>query len=608
MWLINTTSLELKEFLGEPNDPRFPRYAILSHTWGDGEVTFRDMQNVKVAEKKAGFSKIAKCCEIARGEGLNWAWVDTCCIDKTSSAELSEAINSMFRWYEFSTTCYAYLSDVGVSDSDSQRPAEQLDWKMSRWFTRGWTLQELIAPYEVIIYDRQWKQLGTKRGLAPDLKGRTRIPENVLLDSPCRRNYSVASRMSWATGRETTRIEDRAYSLFGLFDINMPLLYGEGNKALLRLHQEILSTIEDDTIFLGGLAPRNSSVLSCNYLDMRTESQMLVTPGNLFDESLVKMTPLPSTADRLVTQQSLASSRLWPRKDPRKDPRLRGEVISMPMRIIQIAFANGPTPRITITRNQIFQVEAESIDRKMIENRLFDDLRSDDRSLCLGMLRCGTDGQLVARYFMCHVANDELLAEPLPVYRFVSPQMVYSWPYMQCYISLNRGVQSTRPHLKGLRDPANWGSREVQSGIHFGNGWNLNSAIGPVTDNEDAEDDRDHKKAFGYHLYFAPRREWWFLSLGHYKRERYTVEIKLSRLVSGTKRKSYLVVDEHNDREGHVTELCHRLPVIGGSAELVVSVYYEIDTRRHWHSPMIRFRAFEPSNDGNDTAECEASG
>lgn len=125
------------------------------------------------------------------------------------------AINSMFKWYEHSTICYAYLSDVEVSGSDIQH-LPRATWTTSRWFTRGWTLQELIAPFEVVIYDRKWKQLGTKRRLASGLERRTSIPEKVLLDPSCRRNYSVAARMSWATGRATTRSEDGAYALLGL--------------------------------------------------------------------------------------------------------------------------------------------------------------------------------------------------------------------------------------------------------------------------------------------------------------------------------------------------------------------------------------------------------
>ncbi|KAI1367533.1 heterokaryon incompatibility protein-domain-containing protein [Xylaria arbuscula] len=584
MRLINTATLELKEFLGEPNNPQFPRYAILSHTWGEGEVTFQEMQNIEIARKKEGYDKIAMCCKTALKEGLCWAWVDTCCIDKTSSAELSEAINSMFKWYEYSTICYAYLSDVGVSSSDIQQPPAKLYWQMSRWFTRGWTLQELIAPYEVIIYDRQWKQLGTKRRLALKLEEKTYIPKEVLLNPSCRCSYTVIARMSWAMGRETTRVEDEAYSLLGLFDINMPLLYGEGNKAMSRLHQEILSIIDDDTIFLGALSP--TDILSGWFSDSikQAESNFLVNPVNIFDKSLTKIRPLPASSDWVVSAQWHPSKMQC--NDPRKDPKMRGDVVSMPMRIIQITFPNCPSS-IPITMNKQFYIEPDSMEQMMVRDHI-ESLRASNKSFCLAMLRCEKEGQIVARYFECVLVNGELVADPLPVYRLVSPETVFNWPYMQCHISHKRSAPGRVSQLWPLRDPANWGSRRDFSTIIFGNGWTLD----PVSFSSDPDTSWEHN-TYTYKLHLERSDDTWHLTLTY--EQPYTVKIILQRQQCDAQCSAVEaeVIDSHNEREGQVTELCHRMPVRGGSAELIVSVYHEISKHRHSYSPMIRFRAFE---------------
>jgi hypothetical protein len=176
---------------------------------------------------------------------LEWAWVDTCCIDKKSSAELSEAINSMYAWYAEAAACYAYLSDVQTSD-DVQ--SEDSMFRRSRWFTRGWTLQELIAPRFVDFFDTTWKFVGTKLTLSNLLHEITGVSLDSLRTRGLR-GISIAQKMSWAASRQTTRKEDIAYCLLGLFNVNMPLLYGEGGKAFLRLQQEIIKTSPDHTIF-----------------------------------------------------------------------------------------------------------------------------------------------------------------------------------------------------------------------------------------------------------------------------------------------------------------------------------------------------------------------
>ena len=300
MRLLNAKTLQLETFLDE-ND--IPKYAILSHTWGRDELVLQDLLSGPDAHERAklkeGYNKVKLCCDQALKDRIAWAWVDTCCIDKTSSAELSEAINSMFRWYQKAEVCYAFLSDVpghsghtgttsdsesiasskstipttinsrskavfgqeedhstssstdagyrdlGLEDMDSSDPDSTgpdpatLDstnsaslsvstlpngFSHSRWFTRGWTLQELLAPESVFFYSADWKFLGTKFSLVNSISDITGIETPWLLKDIPLGIASIAQRMAWASKRKTTRIEDEAYSLMGIFGVNMPLI------------------------------------------------------------------------------------------------------------------------------------------------------------------------------------------------------------------------------------------------------------------------------------------------------------------------------------------------------------------------------------------------
>jgi hypothetical protein len=225
-----------------------PPYAILSHTWTEGEeVTYNELL-AGTGAVKPGYAKIRFCGEQAAADGFEYFWVDTCCIDKSSSAELSEAINSMYSWYENATICYAYLSDVSHLGSNSSKDHAMVEFSKSKWFGRGWTLQELIAPSEVVFFSKEWSPIGTKSDLAEDLAKITGIDRRVLGGAHPSVS-SIADRMSWASKRTTTREEDIAYSLIGIFDINMPLLYGEGKKAFIRLQEEIMKVSDDQSLF-----------------------------------------------------------------------------------------------------------------------------------------------------------------------------------------------------------------------------------------------------------------------------------------------------------------------------------------------------------------------
>ncbi|KAI1747578.1 heterokaryon incompatibility protein-domain-containing protein [Xylaria castorea] len=278
MHLLNVTTLKLETFLVENERPP---YAILSHTWlpNHEEVSYQDLETYHEAlvhkqtaraysiSSRKGFEKIQGCCNIAsQCYNLNWAWVDTCCINKESSAELSEAINSMFKWYKTAAICIAFLQDVQGVQQDAQQNVQSPDnledpdndrahFRKSKWFTRGWTLQELLAPQQhLLFYDSQWQFIGDMKEdaqLCDIVSDITSIPVAFLTGAPLS-EACVAKKMSWASERKTTRVEDIAYSLLGIFGVSMPLLYGEGNRAFIRLQEEIINQTHDHSILAWG--------------------------------------------------------------------------------------------------------------------------------------------------------------------------------------------------------------------------------------------------------------------------------------------------------------------------------------------------------------------
>jgi hypothetical protein len=232
--------------LVEYDDGKIPAYAILSHTWGlDGqEVPLKDLvEGTGTGRNKAGFEKIEFCRKRAASDGIQYFWVDTCCIDKSSSAELSRAINSMFRWYQNADRCYVYLSDVSTSGDPAHHQSSDTAWeaafRRSRWFRRGWTLQELIAPASVEFFSREGDRLGSKKTLEKAIHKITGVAIEALRGGSLL-HFPVDERMSWAKHRETKHPEDEAYALLGIFNVFMPLLYVEGReKAFARLREEI---------------------------------------------------------------------------------------------------------------------------------------------------------------------------------------------------------------------------------------------------------------------------------------------------------------------------------------------------------------------------------
>lgn len=271
MRFLDTTSLKFRDLSDREVSKLKKGYSILSHRWthGDNEISYADvLSGNEDIQTKAGYKKLTGACALAKRLGYDLIWIDTCCINKTDSVELSEAINSMYRWYMLSDVCIAYLEDVPpIASSTAVRTAINA----SEWFHRGWTLQELIAPKKVHFYNRDWGSLGDKARLSDLLVSKTNVPADVLKNSVRPQACSVAQRMSWAAKRTTTRIEDRAYSLMGIFDVNMPMIYGEREGAFIRLQEQIISKSTDESIFAWHLdlledSTRDARDVSCGLL------------------------------------------------------------------------------------------------------------------------------------------------------------------------------------------------------------------------------------------------------------------------------------------------------------------------------------------------------
>jgi len=307
MRLLNIDTFSLEDFFHET----VPPYAILSHTWGKDheELSFQDVVRDRYKNPGSRPAKVRGCCEQARRDGYLHVWIDTCCIDKTNAVELQEAINSMFRWYQNAAICYAYLSDVssGNGGSSEHQAADRGEsttagsLAASRWFTRGWTLQELLAPHDMRFYDSTWQLLGTKGELCSQIHSITGIPPMILLGITDMRSASVAQRMSWAAKRVTKRNEDMAYCLLGVFGVTMPMIYGEGgDKAFRRLQEQIMKDVKDDSILAWGcqlpgtdaceepakllpgrlLATSPADFAKCG--DILTSPQLVITVTDLF--------------------------------------------------------------------------------------------------------------------------------------------------------------------------------------------------------------------------------------------------------------------------------------------------------------------------------------
>lgn len=256
MRLLNTKTYQFHD-TEDPVVLSSPEYAVLSHRWQAPEIKLQTFNADDLHNTTSGTSlqtpqlnKIRQVCAKARSRNppLDWVWIDSCCIDKTNAVEESRSINSMFEWYRRAALCIVYLYDVDKgAPFESQSPDRR--HKKSEWFTRGWTLQELLAPRQMEFYDRDWRFMGTKNSLAGTLAYLTGIGKEYLLGEKSIMTASVAERMSWMAGRSTTLVEDVAYSMLGIFNVNMAPLYGEGVKAFIRLQKTLMEDSTDESLF-----------------------------------------------------------------------------------------------------------------------------------------------------------------------------------------------------------------------------------------------------------------------------------------------------------------------------------------------------------------------
>lgn len=321
MRLLHTNKLEFEEFY----DSQIPEYAVLSHRWIGREVSFQEFHEDEI-QRSPRFEKIKDCCSLARERNYEWVWIDTCCIDKRNSAELTEAINSMYEWYNKAEVCFAYLADVTLlKEEDGKWRYRCEEFCNSKWFTRGWTLQELLAPREVVFLDRHWRVIGLKTtsntphtDLKEDISVATGIPWHDLRSITISGPRNIAKKMSWLSRRHTSRIEDMAYCMLGIFGVNMPLLYGEGSKAFLRLQLEIIKISDDESIFAWFLPVNEDLFASPRYGILASSpsafarSGQVVThrpmigkkPFSVTNKGLQYKVPRPNSGRRLETHSA----------------------------------------------------------------------------------------------------------------------------------------------------------------------------------------------------------------------------------------------------------------------------------------------------------------
>ncbi|KAH7196306.1 heterokaryon incompatibility protein-domain-containing protein [Fusarium flagelliforme] len=301
MRCMNTSTFELHT--GTHINFKEQGYAILSHRWGADEILFsqiglfaQELRHTKQRHALPQLDKILGACITARKQGLQWMWIDNCCINKSDSSELSESINSMFKWYSEAVVCLTYLSDVRKTleskvGSQVFRSFETGD--MSKWFTRGWTLQELLAPRKLLFYDADWNYLGSKEDLAEAIEDVTGISAHYLTGQEDFRVACIAAKMSWAANRETTREEDIAYSLYGIFNLHLPVQYGEGKGAFLRL-QDALIAKNDESLFAWKMpleGPGSAyQIVPDNMVDLGPDEWGLLAPSPKWYSHCGKMT------------------------------------------------------------------------------------------------------------------------------------------------------------------------------------------------------------------------------------------------------------------------------------------------------------------------------
>ncbi|KAL1947067.1 hypothetical protein VTO73DRAFT_14028 [Trametes versicolor] len=390
-------------------DPSKVVYAILSHTWRSqdegGEQTYDQVRKIWKRMRKYRVSpgetpdsttiiedsilshpdlseKIKAICKVARDAGYKLVWIDSACIDKSSSAELAEAINSMFELYRLADVCYVYLVDVPDSKEDPEHHTSM--FQHSRWHGRGWTLQELLAPKEVVFLTASWTFLGTKCSLVHALTLATNIDSNILLGRAPLSSASVARRMSWAASRETTRVEDEAYSLLGIFGVHMSPIYGEGRNAFLRLQEEIIKTIPDQSIFAWGthcvLSSIDAAETYSNFLNHNTPTGLLASSPRQFSLA-ERVQPLSPSEFLSLVSGDIGSRSMSPSIEV---PSLHSVITPEGVRLKALTIDLTELPQIAAAI--IANIENSPENRLSAEN--YEHCLSLGRSLSLFVLRC----------------------------------------------------------------------------------------------------------------------------------------------------------------------------------------------------------------------------
>ncbi|KAG9241956.1 hypothetical protein BJ878DRAFT_536190 [Calycina marina] len=226
MILLDSNTLRLTDFFLRD----VPEYVILSHTWGEGEVSFQDFQDLKKIRERQDFKNLEQCCKKAKSDGLQWV------------------INSMFRYYsEAAEICYAYVEDT--DSSVARKHGSLVGIQLCVWFERGWSIPSmLIAPEIVEIYAKNWKEIGTNSSMVDAISNITSIDKSVILHTAHLDDFNVASRMHWVS-KGLTMKEDEMYCLMGIFGVNVPMLCGEVSRAFQRLQEEGVMKLTEDYIF-----------------------------------------------------------------------------------------------------------------------------------------------------------------------------------------------------------------------------------------------------------------------------------------------------------------------------------------------------------------------
>ena len=320
MWLLSTDRAELKLFASPDQVPG--GYAVLSHVWDESDAfTFQHVQTLKDQSAILGASnprdimtpRVRDCCILAESHGHKWLWTDMCCINRESSAELSEAINSMSLYYSLSSICYAHLQDVpGGYFSEVYLQMPNSPFRSSIWHQRLWTLQALVVPHLVLFLSQDWKAIGTKAELSALLSDISGVPADVLRMEKDLNTVSLARRMSWAARRTSTRTEDEAYALMGIFGVNMPVCYGEGREAFHRLQEEIMRRSVDTSLFAWGSGASDPAV------DIHSPPTLPSASCSLHDDDSCYL--LASSPSQFANCRDIDCKSPWVRPSPVSSP------------------------------------------------------------------------------------------------------------------------------------------------------------------------------------------------------------------------------------------------------------------------------------------------